>query len=809
MFRTQRINTIHRQFLPSTVPSNTSLGGYQSHYAVAHALKLNEIEWARAFLLDAENLLHRSDVLRKEDALDLLLLDFEAVWHKLSHSDVEFLDWTQCIRNAVPMIAEFWSKQKGILDAWVQGVIREDTDSSIRKAFQHHFGLKWKQCVQQQPQSLFSKGKSVGISIDAHANHVYGGCFITERLFLSWSVDGTFTLMDIYKGAILVREQMDDSLAIEHCTIIGQYAFLATYQQVMRLDIDKMDVQGVISQRFIGSNGRIQAMHNHEGELYVLVSKGLLVLNPTTCKPVKHMIFKLKNDPMYLSVHGFRRMTVLSEEKVILAKRKEWQCINPIEKQVKYRPSNPGGQIQHVQCVFEDYVLISTSTHVGLYSSQTWEGMSELEGDWTISQVEESTKSILLYNQTDIVLWEPLSKDVPSSQQTEMDTMEVHTEEKSSPNTMRVMQSLQDGFTKMGGLEEYVRAQLTGLNPEEREIRKQQIMQGFVTMFAELDAQKTTPENPLTEEVDSPKGTPSGKVLIHMTAPASNVLGGAGMDDTYVVTWSRGRGTELFAMPQELLDNQSLDDGSIFVFSRSDGRLLHTLHGHTSTIMDVRPIRTDIWTSVSADGSVALWDFRAGELMGKVQFHTGEIQQVATQRGCIVTMSNQGTINQIQVSEMIGHTTNIRSHTGEVKGVRVLKDTQIVSWGTDGDIWIWDWQLGRPIQQLSGHTYVVSNVLVESSSKIISIGLDNKIIEWGLVNGKWVLVEQWSKESLPQECSYVLTSNKPRPLRTEVGGVYKDAQHWLNSDHWKVWVESGNHVVCSQGSQVQVVKFPV
>uniref|UniRef100_A0A183GPZ5 WD_REPEATS_REGION domain-containing protein n=1 Tax=Heligmosomoides polygyrus TaxID=6339 RepID=A0A183GPZ5_HELPZ len=141
-------------------------------------------------------------------------------------------------------------------------------------------------------------------------------------------------------------------------------------------------------------------------------------------------------------------------------------------------------------------------------------------------------------------------------------------------------------------------------------------------------------------------------------------------------------------------------DRTVKVWSAKDGSLIHTLHGHTSTVRCMSLCR-NILVSGSRDTTLRAWNVE-----------TGVCEQY------------------------------LSGHVAAVRCVQFdLDDGRIVSGAYDFTIKVWDFETGACLYTLTGHTNRVYSLLLDAKRNIVVSGsLDTTIRVWDISKGVCICV---------------------------------------------------------------------
>jgi WD40 repeat protein len=146
-------------------------------------------------------------------------------------------------------------------------------------------------------------------------------------------------------------------------------------------------------------------------------------------------------------------------------------------------------------------------------------------------------------------------------------------------------------------------------------------------------------------------------------------------------------------------------DGVVRVWRASDGKLLHTLAGHTGAVVDLAFSRSGqlLATAGDEDNTARIWRADGKEL--HVLRHRGAVTRIAfsPDSQLVVTASEDEMARLWDVtSGKVVH--QLRGHTEAVRDAEFSRDgTRVVTASDDRDARIWSVTTGRPVVLLRGH----------------------------------------------------------------------------------------------------------
>ena len=170
------------------------------------------------------------------------------------------------------------------------------------------------------------------------------------------------------------------------------------------------------------------------------------------------------------------------------------------------------------------------------------------------------------------------------------------------------------------------------------------------------------------------------------------------------------------------------DDGKIFLWDSSSGKVLATLSGHTSSVFSVAfSPKEYILASGSDDRTVRLWDAVTGQLLfPPLVGHTDRVRSVAfsPDGNLLASASDDGSLRLWDVSTGQPAGAPMTGHTSYVLSVTFSSDGKLLaSSSADRTVRLWDVATGQQVgEPLTGHDGPVRSVAFSPDSQLLATG---------------------------------------------------------------------------------------
>ncbi len=279
-------------------------------------------------------------------------------------------------------------------------------------------------------------------------------------------------------------------------------------------------------------------------------------------------------------------------------------------------------------------------------------------------------------------------------------------------------------------------------------------------------------------------------------SPDGQTIASASMDNT-IKLWRTSdslmltHGEKVYSVsfsPDSPAFASASEDNSIKIWSR-DGKLLHTLTGHTGAVYSVSFSRDgNTIASGSADGKVKLWRRRDGSLLRTLRGHSKDVNSVifSPDAQIVASASDDKTVNLWRTKDgSLLHTLLVHS---PVNSVSFSRDGHtIASASNDGTVKLWSSD-GKLLNTLRGHSERVNSVSFSPDGKTISSASDDKTVKlWRISDGSLL-------RTLSEHSNYVWDASfSPDGKTLASAGEDRTVKLWRISDGQLLRTFSSGH----------------
>ena len=168
-----------------------------------------------------------------------------------------------------------------------------------------------------------------------------------------------------------------------------------------------------------------------------------------------------------------------------------------------------------------------------------------------------------------------------------------------------------------------------------------------------------------------------------------------------------------------------------------DGRVQHTLTGHADWVWQVAPLPHRQLVSASEDGTLRLWDWRAGRDLGIMASGQPPVHALLfePEQRLLISGDYAGGIEVRQASPDYAHWTvrqRFAAHRGIVRALAWLGNDRLASGGEDNKVRIWQLSTGQCEQEMRHDDFVQALAWLPVSRQLLSASYDGRLRAWTL-----------------------------------------------------------------------------
>ena len=198
-------------------------------------------------------------------------------------------------------------------------------------------------------------------------------------------------------------------------------------------------------------------------------------------------------------------------------------------------------------------------------------------------------------------------------------------------------------------------------------------------------------------------------------------------------------GWPVYSYDSSLISIVEMDSNRVGVWDLNSGNLVNTLHGHDYALamMSFSPVDDRIVTA--GMGKTIIWNPRTDERI-ELNVRVGYTSscRFSTDARYVLTGSGDN-INRIWDSEKGKLVTHLSGHTGRIRDVRFSPDeSRIISWATDDQAIVWDWDSERGIANslvtLTGQSRLLQAHWTPDGRDVVTAWSDGRIEVWSGAN---------------------------------------------------------------------------
>ncbi|KAI9827919.1 MAG: hypothetical protein M1819_006862 [Sarea resinae] len=171
-------------------------------------------------------------------------------------------------------------------------------------------------------------------------------------------------------------------------------------------------------------------------------------------------------------------------------------------------------------------------------------------------------------------------------------------------------------------------------------------------------------------------------------------------------------------------------DRDVRVWNMSNGKSIHTLRGHTSTVRCLKMSDANTAISGSRDTTLRIWDIPSGVCKNVLVGHQASVRCLEIHGDLVVSGSYDTTARIWSISE--GKCLRVLSgHFSQIYAV-AFDGKRIATGSLDTSVRIWDPQTGQCQGVLQGHTSLVGQLQMRGDT-LVTGGSDGSVRIWSLI----------------------------------------------------------------------------
>ena len=250
------------------------------------------------------------------------------------------------------------------------------------------------------------------------------------------------------------------------------------------------------------------------------------------------------------------------------------------------------------------------------------------------------------------------------------------------------------------------------------------------------------------------RGHDHAVTAVAATADGSRVMAFGGYEQTALVAWELGSGSELFRIKvgQSCCFAVTPDGRRLVLFGGGEGIEVRDawsgdeigrLRGHRqyAAVNALLVASADRLLSAGSDRTVRVWNLNAYSELQTLRGHTDSVRALALgpDGELAASGSDDETVRIWDLQEAARGDDAMRGHSTGLSGIALSPDGRRVLSSSDWakDIKVWDASSGRELMTLRGHGYLVSAIAVtHDSSRVVSASLDQTCKVWDLRSGR-------------------------------------------------------------------------
>lgn len=181
------------------------------------------------------------------------------------------------------------------------------------------------------------------------------------------------------------------------------------------------------------------------------------------------------------------------------------------------------------------------------------------------------------------------------------------------------------------------------------------------------------------------------------------------------------------------------DEGFARIWDTQTGALLHTLSGHSSSVLDAEFSDEGSWVvTASQDGTARVWERSGWELRAELKDHTGSVTRATfSNNGMFVVTSSADGTARVWLANTGEPVALLGPHRSPVTQAAFTSNgRRVITASGDGRLRLWDANTGQSLLTLSGHDEQVTGAAFSPNGKlIVTSGRDGTARVWDAGTG--------------------------------------------------------------------------
>lgn len=225
-----------------------------------------------------------------------------------------------------------------------------------------------------------------------------------------------------------------------------------------------------------------------------------------------------------------------------------------------------------------------------------------------------------------------------------------------------------------------------------------------------------------------------------------------------------------------------ISDDSLAVWNWKTGELIRTLDGHLAGITDVA-LSGDYAVSASSDKTLQVWNWKTGEIFETLQGHPTRLRRIALVEDFVISTAYH-TKSKVWNWKTGKELRELDKHRGYVTDVAISDDFAVTS-SKDQTLKVWNWKTGEEIRTLKGRSSIRSVALsgefaITTSEKNFRKKPCIEVWNWktGELIRSWELKSQATKVELSHEIAIVVNNNMLQIWNWKTGELVRRLENY-------------------------------